>query len=122
MSEELEMNLTKEEVTVLSNLFPWKPMYNKLVITLNKTEDDNSMNFENHVLDQEQYVVAVGTTIRDIKAGDKILLNIEKMLTKEHLEDNVYDYVQRIKIEPIEFEGRTFALIDDRVINAVENN
>lgn len=120
MEEGIEQNLTQEEVRMLSSYFGWKPMFNKVIITLNKEEsNENSLNFENHFLSQEQYVIAVGTTVHGVEEGDKILLNLEKMLVKEQSSENSYEYVTRVKIEPIEFEGRTFALVEDRVINAV---
>lgn len=119
MEERVEKNFTQEEIKVISDRFNWKPLFNKVVITLNKEYDDNDLVFENHFLSQEQYVVAVGTNTHGIEEGDKVLLNLEKMLIKEPVSDNSYEYVTRVKIEPIEFEGNTFALIEDRVINAV---
>lgn len=116
-------NLTKEEVMELIKDFPLTPLFNNVIITSNVVEIDED-EIENPVkmFSEKQYVLAVGSHIRDIKPGDKVLLNLEKMMEQSTSATNSYEITGQLKLKPIDVGERVFAMIEDRKIDAVYNS
>lgn len=121
-----QRNLTQDDVLDImgkdGNSFKYEPMFNYVIVTLNKEGSDGGLIVSDNTLSEEQYVIAVGETSR-INAGQKVLMNIEKMMVPVKPEDgNSHEAVSKIKIEPIyaDFEGKEFmfALIEDRYIKS----
>lgn len=113
------MILSKEEVGEIISKFPIEPLFNKVVITLNNMEEDGALILSENVLSDKQYVVAGGFTFKDttVSPGDEVLIDIEKMMAPVKTENtNAYEVKMQIKIEPIEFNGNNFAIIEDRLI------
>jgi hypothetical protein len=65
--------------------------------------------------------MAVGPHVKDLVPGQKVALDIEKMLVYEQSETNSHEKISRIKIKPIEVDGVVYALINDTVIDALDN-
>ncbi len=103
----------------IPELFPWEPTFSKVIITLN-TEDPNSdLILSNSTMSQEQYVVAVGPSAKQyFQVGDKVLIDLERMLVRERNPDNSMEVLERVKIDPIDHDGVTYAIIEDRLIKA----
>ena len=120
--EEGRVNLNLEEVIKVSSIFDIEPMFNGVIITLNTEEQDGTLVLSDNVMSEVQYVIAKGDHVRSIEVADKVILNLEKMMTKEVNPENQYEYITRVKVDPIEFNGYTFGLIEDRMIKAKYKN
>lgn len=120
--EEGRINLNLEEVIKLSSIFDIEPLFNGVIITLNTEEQDGTLVLSDNVMSEVQYVIAKGDHVRSIEVADKVILNLEKMMTKEINPENQYEYITRVKVDPIEFNGGTFGLIEDRMIKAKYKN
>lgn len=116
------LNLTKEEVNELIGVFNLEPMFTDLIITLNVEKEDNDLVLSENLLSETQYVIAKGSSCREIKEGDKILINLEKMMVKSQNPNNAYESLTSIKIDPIEFNGYTFGIIGQNIIKAKYKN
>jgi|SRR5690606_25005516 len=107
-------NLTQDDVLEIIKDFPLKPKRNRLIITVNseKVEEDE-VDLGTNTFCESQYVIAVGDFIQNIEAGQKVLLDLKAMMSKE--------VMGQIEIDPIEVDGKMFAFIYDSVIKADDN-
>lgn len=117
--EELS-NLTQDDVLELISDFPVKPLGRKVIVTLNMDESEELGLGMTSGLDEYQYIVATGGVDRDYKPGDKVLLDLERMMEYVPAQDNTHEKVGRIKIRPITIKDRVFGLINDNVIDAID--
>lgn len=115
---EQDENLELEDVIKLTSNFNIQPMFNYLIITLNKQQEDGVTVLSDNIMSDVQYVIAKGDMVRNIEVTDKVILNLEKLMIKEANPHNQYESFNRIKIEPIEYGGYVFGLIEDRVLKA----
>lgn len=113
-------NLTQEEVKAISAEFTWKPMFNGVVITLNTEVEDGSLVLSDNIMSEEQFVVAAGYNTQHLEEGDKITIDLEKMMVRERNPHNTDEIITRIKVKPVYFKDYTFGLIEDRTINLIE--
>ena len=113
-------NLTQEEAIEIAKTFPVQPLKNRLIITVNVDEFDDDIILSSNSFSENQYVLATGTFIKDIEVGDKVLLDLEKMMVSEPNPDNSYEPITRIKLRPIEVNGRMYAMIYDTVVEAID--
>lgn len=118
--EEMD-NITLEEVQEFIKDFPIKPLVRKLIITLNTEQVDGDIVLSNNIFSETQHVLSVGTHITDIKPGDKVLLDIEKMTEFSPAESNSYEKIPRIKVNPIDIGDYTFGIINEAVVIAVDD-
>lgn len=74
-----------------------KPLFNRILVTANKYEDDIIENgiirTTKGTLKEYQKVLAVGSTVRDIKEGDLVLINPIRYAVKKHREGSLKDGV-----------------------------
>ena len=117
-------NQTIEEMLMTIKEFPYEPVFNKVVITLNK-EESIGLDISETSLDESQYIIAGTVTYGDvvIVPGDKVLLNLEALQVDVRTErNNAYETTKQVKIDPIFVDGRMYAIINDRVIKAKYKN
>lgn len=119
---ESNTNLTFEDVLTMIPLMQIEPMFNKVIITLNKEEQDNNLVLSDNVMSEEQFILAKGSMVKDVEVGQKVLLDLEKMMVKEMNPENSHEYIYRVKLDPIKFHDYTFAIIEDRLIKAKYKN
>lgn len=113
--EELAQNLTQDEVLELIKDFPIQPLGSRLIITVN-TDEEDELEMGGFGLAETQYVVAVGTRVFDeISPGQKVLLDLAGMA--KTLPTGEFS----IPITPVKVNGRTFARINDRNIDCIDN-
>lgn len=119
---EEKKNLTQNDVLELISNFKLEPLYNKLYITLNNVKYDDGILLTEYVLSDEQFVVAVGDHVsKSIKPGDKVLIDIERLMVSVGSEsNNQYENLKQVKLDLLDYEGNALALIDDRVIKAID--
>lgn len=116
--EELE-NLSYEEVLEVIKNFPLVPEGNRIVVTLNREVNEDELILDNNTLDEEQYVIAVGPMAeRNLQPGDRIILDLEKMVERVPLAHDQTQMSSQIKIDPIEIDGKHFTFTSDRCYKA----
>lgn len=119
---EERVNLTYDDVITIIGLFDIEPRHNDVIITLNTEETDNDLVLADDTMSDKQYIISKSEWIKDLEPGDRVILNLDKMMVREPNPENAYEPLTRIKIEPIYFNGYMFAIVDDRVIKAKYKN
>lgn len=73
----------------------FKPMFTKILVTCKETgmTDNGIILVSNKGIEDVQEVREVGTSVRDIKKGDKVLLNFERYGVKKHEKGSLKDGV-----------------------------
>lgn len=109
-----------------------KPMFNSLVTTMDRYESD--VTSDGVIVDTEkqqgsikeyQKVVAVGSTVRDIKIGNTVSINPSRFGIKKHQEGSLKDGVITdnpiigYNFDIIELDGTPHLLLQDRDINYI---
>lgn len=112
----MKENVTAYDALEISKEWLEQPMFNKVVITLNTENSLDSLDLSDNAMSQFQYIIAKGTHCRDIEIGDKVRLDLDKMLVKSINPNNSHEDFSSIKIDPIEFDGKIFTIIEDRLI------
>ena len=109
-----------------------KPMFTALITTMDKYEHDVLTSGglidtakQQGSLKEYQKVVAVGSSVRDIKVGDLVCINPTRFAVKKHqagsLKDGVIgdNPVISYKFDTIELDGKMFLLLQDRDIDFI---
>lgn len=109
-------NLNQEQVLEVINNFPLEPMFNKIIVTINTEEADDFLELSDNTMSEVQYVIAKGSHVQNLEVGDKVMLDLEKLIVKERNPENQDEVLTRIKIDPIFIDGVTYAIIEDRVL------
>ena len=75
------------------NIKKVKPMFNAIITTMNRYEDDDDSDTliknTSGSLKEYQTVVAVGGSVRDIKVGDIVQIDPSRYAQKQHKEDSL---------------------------------
>jgi len=104
-----------------SSKFPIEPLFNKVIITLNNLEEDGELVLSNNVLSDIQYIIAKGPAVNQVNIGDKVIIDIEKLMVPVKIEStDAYSVQKQVKIDPIEVNGIVYAIVEDRVIKAID--
>ena len=109
-----------------------KPMFTALITTMDKYEEDVrtsggllDVNKQQGGLKEYQTVIAVGTTVRDIKVGDLVCINPTRFAVKQHREGTLKDGVIsdnpviKYNFDIIEIDGKQCLLLQDRDIDFI---
>ncbi len=117
-----QKNLTQDDVLDLMRNFEIQPLFNKVVITLNREEEDGGLVLSDNTLSEIQYVLARGSMVKEVEVGQKIIIDIEKMMVPVKRESlDAYETVMQVKIDPIKIGDNIYAIIEDRYIKAKDN-
>jgi hypothetical protein len=106
-------NVTAYDAVEISKEWLEQPMFNKVVITLNT---ENTLDLSDNAMSQFQYVIAKGSNVISVEVGDKVRLSLDKMTSKKVNPNNTHEDITTIELDPIEFDGKIFAIIEDRLI------
>lgn len=102
--------------------FEVQPIFNKVIITLNSLEEDGSVVLSSNVLSDIQYIVAKGPNVNQVSVGDKVLIDIEKLMVPTKSDNtDAYSMQLQVKVDPIEVDGVMYAIVEDRIIKAIDN-
>ena len=112
----MKENVTAYDALEISKEWLEQPMFNKVVITLNTENTLDSLDLSDNAMSQFQYIIAKGPHCRDIDVGDKVRLDLDKMMKKSLNPNNSHEDITSIQLDPIEFDGKIFAIIEDRLI------
>jgi hypothetical protein len=121
------MEVVKEKVgtkkTVTKNVsFPVVPLFNKLIITLDKLEVDGEVVLSDNILSENQRVMAIGShTAAGIQVGANVIVDIEKLMVPvQRNTTDSYETYKEIRLDLIEVDGIPYAIIEDRCIKAID--
>ena len=112
----MKETITAYDALEISKEWLEQPMFNKVVITLNTENTLDSLDLSDNAMSQFQYIIAKGSHCRDIEVGDKVRLDLDKMMKKSLNPNNSHEDITTIQLDPIEFDGKIFAIIEDRLI------
>lgn len=114
------------------NIKKIKPMFNSLVTTMNRYDEDvtndgviTDANKQQGSIKEYQKVVAVGNTVRDIKVGDLVCINPTRFGIKKHQEGSLKDGIITdnpiigFEFDIIEMDGIPYLMLQDRDINYI---
>ena len=109
-----------------------RPMFTALITTMDKYEHDMKTNGglldvtkQQGGLKEYQTVLAVGSSVRDIKVGDLVCVNPTRFAVKQHkagtLRDGVVtdNPVVKYNFDVVEMDGKQCLLLQDRDIDFV---
>lgn len=105
-------NFTQDDVLEVIKDFPHKPLRNRLIITVNteKVEEDK-VKIKTESLCESQFVVAAGKFVdEDLKPGQKVLLDLQKM-TKPN---------GSIELDPLQVGDKMYAFIYDSYLKSID--
>lgn len=109
-----------------------KPMFTSIVTTMDKYMVDTTL--ESGIIDttkkpggvkEYQRVIAVGTSVRDIKVGDLVCIDPTRYAVKKHQEGSLKDGivtdnpVTTYNFDIIEIDGKECLLLQDRDISFI---
>ena len=109
-----------------------KPMFTALITTMDKYEEDVrtsggllDVTKQQGGLKEYQTVLAIGSSVRDIKVGDLVYVNPTRFAVKQHqagtLKDGVVtdNPVVKYNFDVIEMDGKQCLLLQDRDIDFI---
>ena len=121
-NEEMQTNMSHDQVLDVILNFPNKPLWGQLVITINRDEN-GGLELSDNAFSEKQFVIAGKTKWDDVEVvpGTPVLVDIRKLMKTVRQEvDNVYGEYKVIEIDPVEVNGQLYAMVDCRVIKAVD--
>lgn len=110
-----------------------KPLFNKIVTTCDVYEDDKTVGSiivkTDGTIKEYQRVEAVGSTVRDIKVGDLVLINPKRYLVPQHREKRDEslkgvigdELTMGVDFPMVEYGGKRHLLIYDQDIDYIIN-
>ena len=112
------------------NIKKIKPMFTKLVTTANVYEDDDNtvggvITKQSGALKEYQTVVAIGSTVREIKIGDVVKINPSRFAVHKRDNNSVVNDMEggnpvlRYKFDILEMDGKPYMLLEDRDIEYI---
>jgi hypothetical protein len=106
-----------------------KPLFTSVVTTMDKYEDDvivnGLVNQTAGTLKEYQTVVAIGSSVRDIKVGDVVSINPSRYAVKKYEDGSMHDGVisqnpvMSYSFHTIDIDGVEHLLLQDRDIDFV---
>ena len=112
----MKENVTAYDALEISKEWLEQPMFNKVVITLNTENALDSLDLSDNAMSQFQYIIAKGVNVISVDVGDKVRLSLDKMTSKKVNPNNSHEDITTIELDPIEFDSKIFAIIEDRLI------
>ena len=111
--------INKKEAGIIAKTFPVQPLFGKVIITLNNLESDGGLVLSDNILSDRQYVISKGDNVTAVSVGQEVLIDIDKLMVAVKTETvDAYQTQMQVKIDPIEVDGVTYAIIEDRFIKA----
>lgn len=121
MGEVIRKNYSAEEVAKIVGEFPIELFGNRVVVTVN-TEESDKLQINNNTIAVDQYVIAAGSMARNLQAGDKVELDLKKLMSRQPVGHDQYQIESVLDIEPYVYGEHTFALITDHSIKGKYKN
>lgn len=120
--EELEFkNLDQDAVLDRILDFPVQARRRNVIITMNAYEPDGNIILSNNQFSEIQYVLSVGDSVSDIEPGQKVFLDVERMVEYVQVDDNSHERIPRVKMKTIDVGDDIYGIIDDSLILIKDN-
>jgi co-chaperonin GroES (HSP10) len=123
MNEERQPNFTHDDVLEVITDFPLKPLCNKVIININTDKEDGGLVLSDNAFSERQYVVSGTFKFGELEVtpGTPVLIDVRKLMKTVKTEvDNVYGEYKVIEIDPVIVDNKMYAIIEDRVIKAID--
>lgn len=123
MNEERQLNFTHDDVLEVITDFPVKPLWNKVIITINTDEEDGGLVLSDNAFSERQYVVSGTFKFGELEVtpGTPVLIDVRKLMKSVRTEvDNVFGEYKVVEIDPVIVDDKMYAIIEDRVIKAID--
>lgn len=105
-------NLKNKELKKVIKEFDFVPSFNRIIVTVNRVENEDGIITTEDAISGEQYVVASGNTSK-FEAGDRIELDFARLTVREPSQNDKTKYVERIRITPFQHKGRVYTIVSD---------
>lgn len=116
---EKRTNITQENIETAINVLKYKPRFSDIIVTTNTVEGS----LEGDMMDNEQYILAVGQHVPDLKPGMKVIVDIEKLFRKESVSRDFDQERYVLDIFPVDIKTEDFehigSLISDRLVKLI---
>lgn len=122
----VKLNYKRRYTMILKKI---KPLFTSVVTTMDKYEDDvivnGLVNQTAGTLKEYQKVIAIGSSVRDIKVGDLVSINPSRYAVRKYedgsLKDGVISQnpVMSYNFHTIEIDNAEYLLLQDRDIDFV---
>lgn len=107
-----------------------KPLFNSIVTTMDRYEEDVTNNGvidaskTEGTLKEYQTVLSVGTTVRDIKVGDVVMINPRNYAVRKYSENSIKNDIEMNPVVTynfniVEMDGKQCLLLQDRDIDYI---
>lgn len=107
-----------------------KPLFNSIVTTMDRYEEDVTTNGvidaskTEGTLKEYQTVLSVGTTVRDIKVGDIVMINPRNYAVRKYSENSIKNDIDMNPVitynfNIVELDGKQCLLLQDRDIDYI---
>jgi|688.fasta_scaffold94990_6 hypothetical protein len=123
MKEDTQTNMNHDDILDVITDFPVKPLWGQVIITVNTDEADGVLVLSDSSFSEKQYVVSGSIEYGDTKVvpGTPVLIDIKKLMKTVKTEvDNVYGEYKVVEIDPLKVNGIMYAVVDSRVIKAID--
>lgn len=115
-------NLEIDDVLELIVDFPVEPYRNRIIVTANTVLPDfeETLDLTQVRFNETQFVIATGKHITDFVPGDRVLLDLEKLMVPVASESNSEETRGFLKLDPVTVNDRTFVMINDSYVKAID--
>lgn len=107
-----------------------KPLFNSIVTTMDRYEEDVTNNGvidaskTEGTLKEYQTVLSVGTTVRDIKVGDVVMINPRNYAVRKYSDNSIKNDIDMNPVVTynfniVEMDGKQCLLLQDRDIDYI---
>lgn len=114
--------INKDNLNEVVNKLEWIPLNTDVIISMNETEqEENELNLSNNTIKQSQFVLAVGSMVREVKVGDEVLLDMEQLSSQLRNTRDAENPVVVLNVFPVEIDKDiTAAAIPSRAIKFIK--
>ena len=113
-------NLTLDDVLELIMDFPLEPRHRDVIITVNSYEPDGNLVLSDNMFSETQFVLSVGSHVHDLVPGQKVMLDVERMLKMVPVEGNSHEVQPQLQLRTVEVNDKVFAIVPDSYITCID--
>lgn len=114
--------INKDNLNEVINKLEWIPLSTDVIISMNETEQEaDELNLSNNTIKQTQFVLAVGSMVREIEVGDEVMLDMEQLSSQIRNTRDAENPVIVLNVFPLEIDkDLTVAAIPSRAIKFIK--
>lgn len=120
-----KVNVTEENLQTIIEECNFVPSSRKILVTLNEIQTENDLELVSEselTIDDWQYVIAGGKNAA-YQAGDRVYLDLAKLVKRVPNPVDRTSYIEKIDIQPFPWNGNMYTLLDDSVIaGSIDNS